>query len=107
MLALPLHFGAASESIATISPSSRDIIAPMKVWIALLICAMALLGAETDEDQTLQLKNGRFWVRLDADQRTMFLVGLQDGWTLRGDTEASSLGAVFLVWGVRTYSIRN
>jgi len=73
----------------------------MKIWITLLICGMSLLGAETDEDQTFQLKNGRFWVHLDADQRTMFLVGLQDGWTLRGDTEAASLGAVFLVWGAK------
>ena len=68
------------------------------VMLLLLILRIGATAAGADnEDQTYGMKNGRFWNGLDDDsERTAFLVGLDDGWSLRGDTESIVSGKVLL-----------
>ena len=61
-----------------------------------LIWGVRSIGADND-DQTYGMKNGRFWNALpDDSERSLFLLGLEDGWSLRGHTESTVLGKVIL-----------
>ncbi len=54
-------------------------------------------GASGNDEQTLGMKNGRFWNGLTTDsERTLFIVGFEDGWSLRGNTEDTVSGKVIL-----------
>ena len=70
-----------------------------------LICSVLLLGsslliAAKNPDETWEMKNGRFWNDLPSDDstRSIFLVGMLDGWHLRGFTEATIKGKVILAF---------
>ncbi len=66
----------------------------MKFFVAFMIASVALIAADSP-DQTFGLKNGRFWNSLPtADTRHTFVMGLLDGWELRGHTEDAALGRV-------------
>ncbi len=65
------------------------------IFLSLTLSVSANGG--TSDDQTLGMKNGRFWNALTSDsERAFFLLGLEDGWSLRGDTEDTVSGKVIL-----------
>ena len=66
--------------------------------LALVLCPLASTATSPKEDhsETFRLKNGRFWMGLSDVARPYFLMGLADGWTLRGHTEETVKGSVIL-----------
>ena len=59
-----------------------------------LVLGIRAIGADK-EDETYGMKNGRFWNALaDDSERPLFLLGFEDGWSLRGHTESTVLGKV-------------
>jgi len=64
--------------------------------LLLLIWGIRAIGVDNDTE-TYGMKNGRFWNALpDDSERSLFLTGLEDGWSLRGHTESTVLGKVIL-----------
>ena len=61
-----------------------------------LLFGGSLLMAAAKPDETFGMKNGRFWNNLPSDDstRSILLVGILDGWTLRSHTEEAELGKV-------------
>jgi len=52
-----------------------------------MIACIALNAAEPSH-QTIGMKNGRFWNTVESvDFKHAFILGLLDGWELRGDTQ--------------------
>src|SRR5260370_5725930 len=72
-----------------------------KLWIVGLFCCTSLLGQEFDKDadKTFSLLNGRYWTKLEPEQRPFFLAGMVDGWTFRKETEETVQGNVINAWG--------
>jgi hypothetical protein len=69
----------------------------MKKLCLFLVVASVVLSAAEPADQTLHLKNGRFWNVLEsAENRHAFVLGLMDGWQLRGDTQDIIKGSVII-----------
>jgi hypothetical protein len=71
-----------------------------KLFVVFLLAATSILAADNPEE-TFQMKNGRFWSHLgsSADEyKSVFLLGLFDGWTLRGMTKETILGKELIVW---------
>jgi hypothetical protein len=69
------------------------------VMILLFLATLVGAGDGANDDQTLGMKNGRFWNTLTTDsERTLFVLGLQDGWSLRGNTEDTVSGRVILAF---------
>jgi hypothetical protein len=67
------------------------------VLIFLSLALSVGAGGTGNEEQTFGVKNGRFWNPLSSDsERTLFLVGLEDGWSLRAQTEDTVSGKVIL-----------
>jgi hypothetical protein len=71
------------------------------------LCLFLLLGttaiyAADGPDQTFGMKNGRFWSGLPSDDatRSAFLIGLFEGWHLRGDTQPIVPGSVIIAMNV-------
>jgi hypothetical protein len=77
------------------------ILRPMKRTFVTLILLISILSrvaiaANKEDTETLGLKNGRFWNALpdEISYRRLFLVGILDGWELRGNTEDEVSGKV-------------
>lgn len=74
----------------------------MKRTFATLILLISILSrgaiaADKDGAETFGLKNGRFWNTLpEGSARPLFLLGILDGWELRGQTEDEVSGKVIL-----------
>jgi hypothetical protein len=58
-----------------------------KTLRAVTVLGTSLLFAARQRDETFG-KNGRFWSFLQAGERSVFLVGILNGWQLRSTTEA-------------------
>lgn len=68
-----------------------------KLWLLLMTACLALNAADPP-DQTLRMKNGRFWKVLESvEYRHAFVLGLMDGWELRGDTQNYHKGSVLII----------
>jgi hypothetical protein len=52
------------------------------ICVLCLLASGLLLAADTSEE-TLGLKNGRYWSGLPADAQPYFLIGMFEGWTFR------------------------
>src|SRR5258706_16314731 len=65
-----------------------------KLCLLLVVASVSLLTAD-DPSRTFGLNNGRFWNSLpNVDTRHTFVMGLLDGWGLRGNTEEATQGRV-------------
>jgi hypothetical protein len=66
------------------------------IFLSLILTAPALLGADDNATKTLGMMNGHFWIMIPAAHslRETFVLGLLDGWKLRGDTSDTTSGAV-------------
>jgi hypothetical protein len=64
------------------------------VFMAFILSAGTVVGEEA-AGKTFGMQNGRFWNDLtDNDARTLFLIGIFEGWQLRVRTEDSVTGKV-------------
>lgn len=66
-----------------------------------LLVAVPSIWAADNPEETFQMKNGRFWNHLGPstdDYQSAFLLGLFDGWALRGMTKDTILGKELIVW---------
>jgi hypothetical protein len=72
----------------------------MKRLFVIFLLGTASISAEgNNPEETLGMKNGRFWSHLESvEYKSVFLVGLMDGWELRGNTRPTILGKELLVW---------
>lgn len=68
----------------------------MRKLLVVLICSAGLASSQTASDATLRLRNGRFWSTVPPEAQSIFLMGIVDGWKLRGDTEELVRGKVAL-----------
>jgi hypothetical protein len=71
-----------------------------KLLVVVLLAAPSIWAAESPEE-TFEMKNGRFWNHLGSsrdDYKSAFILGLFDGWALRGMTKATVLGKEVIVW---------
>jgi hypothetical protein len=69
------------------------------VIIFLFLTTFTAAGGGGNDDQTIGMKNGRFWNSLTTDsERTLFVLGLRDGWSLRGNTEDTVSGKIILAF---------
>src|SRR6266446_3248423 len=66
-----------------------------RLFVALIFSA-GLASSQTASDATLRLRNGRFWSTVPLETQSLFLMGIVDGWKLRGDTEELVRGKVAL-----------
>ena len=66
--------------------------------VLVLISSSLLLRADTQEDVTFGLLNGRFWNSMANAQRIGFLQGLTDGWMLRTTAEDVVKGRTIIAW---------
>jgi hypothetical protein len=64
-----------------------------------LLATTSILAGDSNPEETLGLKNGRFWSHLGSvEYESVFLVGLTDGWALRGTTKTTIPGRELIVW---------
>ncbi len=71
----------------------------MKRTLLLMLFFCASVFAAERPDETFHMKNGRFWNSLvSSDSQLVFLLGLMDGWELRGTTKDVVLGKELIAW---------
>ncbi len=70
----------------------------MKKLCLVFALGTAALFAADSGDQTLRMKNGRFWNSLpsEGEWRALFVAGLLDGWELRGYTQVQIPGKIII-----------
>jgi hypothetical protein len=68
-----------------------------KLCLVFVLGAVALCAAD-GPNETFGMKNGRFWINLPSNDasRVAFLIGLLDGWELRGYTQDIVSGSVLI-----------
>lgn len=64
--------------------------------LATVFLALTCTAADRDNLETFGLKNGRFWNEIPKEARSLFLLGIFDGWELRGHSENEIPGKVLL-----------
>jgi len=73
----------------------------MKRLFVIFLLATASIWAADNPEETFEMKNGRFWTHLGSatdEYKSAFLLGLIDGWTLRGMTKTSIPGKELIAW---------
>ena len=88
----PLFFASESTWVTLIAVSKMV----MQTVVAVVLLSAGLAYSQTPSDQTLYLRNGKFWSSLPTETQSIFLMGVVDGWKLRGDTEELVRGKVAL-----------
>ena len=79
----------------------------MIATFSLLLFALSTAAVAENAEETFRMKNGRFWNALNADERIFVVMGIDDGWELRGQTEGETQAKVLRAFNRCTTAATN